>query len=200
MSFLNYLFDNLVEAVKDLKGFKFYFVVVLVFLFAITFTVKDSLTLYVKTHTDIEFRECRDTPGLTDALSKMEHSNSNVKGYAVYLYQPKNNAIYKRLVITDDQIVKATPSMQGVYLKDEPTINMRLREDSYYLMTHDEAIKHIDTQILDDLNLTPTLFFALKSNGTVIGEINLKLDHRPTPAELDQILRALTPMLYSYVV
>lgn len=200
MSFLNYLFDNLVEAIKDLKGFKFYFVVVLVFIFSVTYTVKDSLTLYIKTHTNIEFRECRDQQGLQTAMTKFEASNPLCKGYTVYLFQPKNNSIYKKLVVSDDSVILHTPLMQGVYLKDEPTINIRLNEDSYYLLTHDEAIKHIDTQVLADLNLTPVLFYALKVNNVIVGEINLNLDHMPTPAELDKMLKDLSPMLYSYVI
>lgn len=197
---MNYLFDNLVQIIKDLRGFKFYFVTLLLFILIATYTIRDSLTLYVKTHTSIEFRECRDIPGVTTAMAAIEKRNPLIKGYSIYLFQPKNNAIYKRLVLTDDPIVKGATSMQGIYLRDEPTVNIHLEQDSYYLITRDEALKHIDTQEIADLNLTPVLFYALKSNNAVIGEINLRLDHSPTPQELDKILKELSPILYNYVV
>lgn len=200
MNFLNYLFNNVVEAIKDLKGFKFYFVVLLIFLFATTYTVKDSLTLYVKTHTDIKFRECRDVGGLTTAMTDIMKHDTIVDSYSVYLYEPINNSIYKRVIVTNNVNVLHSPALQGIYLNTQPTVNRELEEHDYYLANYTEIAKHPDTQYWLNFGTATRLAYALKVNGKLVGEIWFKFRRDPTPIELDHLLRAATPLLYNYIL
>lgn len=200
MSFLNYLFDNVVEAIKDLKGFKFYFVVILVFLFATTYMCKDAITLYVKSHTDIQFRECRDAAGLSKALDIVIKEDTVTTSYIVYLYEPINNSIYKRMVVTDNLNVLHSPALQGIYLNTQPTLSKELQDHDYYLADNIEIAKHPDTQYWLSFGNETILVYALKANGKVIGEIWFKFKRSPTPLELEKVLRKTTPLLYNYIL
>lgn len=200
MTFLNYLFDNVVEAIKDLKGFKFYFVVILIFLFASTYAIREPLTLYIKSHTDLQFRECRDISGLNKAMEDIMKKDTVVDSYTVYLYEPINNSIYKREIASNDGNVLHSPTLQGIYLSTQPTTNRELDEHDYWLITPTEMAKHPDTQWFLSFGFQTNLAYTLRNNGKVIGEVWFKFKRDPTPIELDNVLHHAAPLLYNYIL
>ena len=148
----------------------------------------------------IKFRECRDVIGLNKYMSEIVSKDQVVSTYSIYLYQPINNAIYKKLVISDESIIMSSPSLQGIYLKTQPTINRELIEHSYYLADYNEFISHDDTRFWSSFSNNTRLIYGLKIENKVIGEVWIRFNKDPTPLELERVLKEISPVMYSYIL
>lgn len=190
---------SIIQALKDLTGARFYFIAVLAFLLIVGSLFKDTIDIAIKdvSFSKVEFRDTRDMKGLEVALGRIKQADSVIKSFTVYIYQPKERSYYKKLLITDDEIVKSTVALQGSYLEDQPTINT-VFETKKYLMI-DETVHNADIAFMKDLGFDNVLVYKLESK-TTIGEIHLNFYRRPTQEELNKILKQLAPLVYVYVI
>jgi hypothetical protein len=201
-SLLSSITNSIVSAFHSWSRVRFYFLTILIFLFAIGFLYKDLVATTVQTmvFNEIKFRECRDIVGLTGYMTSTSKKDTIIEAYTIYLYQPVNNSIYKRLVISNDPVVMKSPMLQGIYLNTQPTVNTELIEHDYYLANYDEFMRHPDTQFWSDFSKHTRLAYALKLNGKVIGEIWIRFKADPTPIQLENTLKDISPILYNYIL
>jgi len=190
---------ELVKALKDLAGARFYFIVTLIFLLIVGNMYKDTISVAVKdvSFSRVEFRECRDLKGLEVALQQIQKTDTLIKSFSVYIYQPKERSYYKKVILTNDDIVKSTTSLQGSYLEDQATINEAFLTKNYLLI--DNTIEGTDTQFMTELGIDHLLVYKLQYK-TVIGEIHLNLTHSPTQGELSHLVKTLSPLVHIYII
>ncbi len=196
------MFEKILEQLKDIHGVRFYFLTMLVFLLTTAYLFKQPITDYIKVErfSTIEFRECRDLLGLEKEMDRISAAYPIIIKYGVYLYQPKDNASYKRIILTNSDRVKTIPELQGRYLKDQPSINAALASQPYYLIDEFEINQKEDLYLLKDLNVHNCVYIRLKAKGVIVGEIGMSFTKRPTPVELDIIMKELSPLLHTYIM
>ncbi len=201
-TFLNAIAGRVASTLQGFSNIKFYFIVGLVFIASIAFMLKEPITLYIKSKsfTSINFRECRDVSGLEKALNEVLQRHPNCEKYTVYLYQPKDESFYKKLILTTSVIAKNSPSLQSIYLKDQPTIMEAFKTRDFYLFDKNEAMDKQDLKYLYKLNINSALFFKLMINDQAIGEIAFRFKQRPSAEELDILIKELSPLIYMYVI
>ena len=165
---------ELIKALKDLNGFRFYFIVTLIFFLVIGNVYKDTISVAVKdvTFSRVEFRECRDLKGLEVALEALSKKDSIITNFTVYIYQPKDRSYYKKVILTNDDLVKSTTSLQGSYLEDQPSINSQFAENDYVLLN--SSMRDPDTKFMRELGINHLLIYKLH-NKADIGEIYIGL-------------------------
>lgn len=190
---------EIITALKDLSGTRFYFIVTLIFFLIIGNVYKDTISVAVKevTFSRVEFRECRDLKGLEVALETLSKRDSIINNFTVYIYQPKDRSYYKKVILTNDDLVKSTLSLQGSYIEDQPTINKQFADNSYMLLN--STMDNTDTRFMRELGIDHLLIYKLH-NKTDIGEIYIGLKHQPSPQELTDLLKALSPLMYIYII
>ena|ERR1041385_731361 len=190
------------NAALHIRSIKFYFVAVLIFLLALGVVYKDSITMGVQSalFSQVKFRECRDLLGLERQFETILKADTNIDRYGVYLYQPINHSVYKKLILTNSEIAMRNPNLQGIYLKDQPTLNNELLLHDYYIVDNEELRKHADAQSMFDVSSQTRLFYALKVNGVIMGEIVVRFKHTPTPLDIDKALREISPLLFNYII
>jgi hypothetical protein len=198
----NTIFARIANTFNGWSHVKFYFITGLIFFFSLAFIYRDSITMSVQTviYNQIQFRECRDVIGLQKAFDGIIAKDTIIQSYGVYLYQPINNAFYKRVVLTNSENVMRSPSLQGIYLRDQPTLTAELKQNDYYIVDQKEAVRHPDLQYMIDISTDVRMFYALKLDGKLIGEIGVRFKHPPSTTELEQVLKDLSPLLYEYIV
>lgn len=201
ISIVNGITGRIVSTYQNFSDFKFYFVVFMISLLALGYIYKDTIDLTLRNHaySITEFRECRNISGLEKDLTGLVVSNPNVLRYNVYIYEPKNQSFYKKLVLTNSDLAKNSPSLQSIYLKDQATVNEVFKTNPYYLVDRIDMQKP-DLKYLADCNINCMLFYKLVVNGISVGEINLEFRTKPTPAELEDTVRKLSPLMYLYII
>lgn len=194
--------NGVISLVQNWSGSKFYFIALLVFLLSLGIVFREPITILVQgtIFNEIQFRECRDIVGLKKSFDTILIKDTTVSKYVVYLYQPTNKSLYKRAVLTNDEVIVTSPSLQGMYLKDQPTLNKELVDHSYYIIDRLEAAKHPDLQYIIDISADSRLFYALKVNGKIVGEIVIQFKCPPTAIETEKILKDLGPLLYNFIL
>jgi hypothetical protein len=201
VTIVNGITSRVVSTYNNFSDLKFYFTVIMAAFLALAYVYKDTIDLTLRNHAYslTEFRECRNISGLEKDLSSLLVSNPNVVRYGVYLYEPKNQSFYKKLVLTNSEIAKNSPSLQSIYLKDQPSINEVFKTNPYYLVDRVDMEKP-DLKYLADISTGCVLFYKLTVNGVTVGEINLRFINKPTPAELEDTIRKLSPLMYLYII
>lgn len=194
--------NGMTNLIQNWNGNKFYFISLLVFLLGIGIVFREPITILVQgtIFNEIQFRECRDLIGLKKGFDTILTKDTIVSKYVVYLYQPTEKSTYKRAVLTNSEVIMNAPSLQGMYLKDQPTINRELTEHSYYITNKEEALKHPDLQYLIDISDHYRLFYALKYNGKILGEIAVRFKQPPTIVQIETVLKDLSPLLRNYII
>lgn len=201
-SLINSIVTGVATTFRGVRAFRFYFIACLIFLGTIGYMYKDALNMaaQVAFFNQVKFRECRDVIGLQDAFDKIVKKDTIVDRYGLYLYQPINNAFYKKIVVTNSINVMKSPALQGMYLKDQPTLNQELHTHDYYFIDEREALSHEDLKYIAELSPKPSLFYALKVDNKIIGEIGIRFKSTPTIPQIEQVLKDLSPLLYNYVL
>lgn len=202
MSFYNALTARAVNAIHGWNHAKFYFIATLIFLFSIGFVYREVVTTTINdvVFNQIKFRDCRDILGMQKEFDSISKRNPIIYSYAVFLYQPINNAFYKKVVLTNSENIMRSPALQGQYLKDQPTINKELAEHDYYIIDKKEALTHDDLRFLLDISDDTRLVYGLKINSKVVGEIGIRFKHAPSTLELEDVMKDLSPLLYNYIL
>lgn len=195
------MINEILKTLKEITGWRFYFITILLFFTALGYGFKDSLDVLIRNYMfqNMEFREPKNKDGLEKAIIGTLLRHPEIIKYGVYLYQPKEASYYKKLILTNSVVAKSSPALQGIYLKDQPSINKVFVDKEYYIVTSKEMEKP-DLVYLKHLNNTWVLFYKLSSNGKPIGEIVLSFYSEPLPAELDLVLKELSPLIYMYII
>lgn len=196
---LNIDWVKILEQLKSLKGFRFYFIVVTIFLLILTFTFKDEISVRVKNmdFKRVEFREARDLKGLEVNLNTLIDT-SLVMDYIVYIYQPKYKSYYKKVLTTSSDLVKSIARLQGSYIEDQTTINAGLKDNNYVMLSKDESTP--DTDYLHELGMDYILVYRLGSIQEPIGEIQIVFRTKPTSEQIKVITKKLAPMIHMYIL
>lgn len=201
VAFATACFNRIVNTFKLLGNAKFYFTAFLIALVSISLIFKDTIEVGVKgkLFSSADFREARNPYALQSALDEVVKKDTNILYYDVFLYEPKNKSFYKKLIVTNSEVVKNSPALQVRYLKDQPSINAGLDVGGYYLID-DIELRKPDLKLLKDLGVVSALYYRLSSNGTSVGEIVLRFKEKPSAQELDNLLKKLSPFLYTYII
>lgn len=198
MNLLKLLTDFL-ETMKSYTGKKFYFLIVFVFIFSILYIYKEPLSEVLRfSVVKFEFRECRNEQGLKASLDRIMKDNKLVTSYAVYLYQPKDKAVYKSCVLTNNDMLQLSPSLKSLYLKDQPGLNEALRNSGYVIIQRGDS--RFNTTVLSDFNIDSVFIYKICGNDGIIGEIIFSLVRPPSAFELDKILRDISPLTRNYIL
>lgn len=201
IAFINSIVSIIVTGFRKIHGAKFYFISILIALLTLSVIYKDTIEISVKGRlfSATDFREARNPYALQTAMDELVKKDTNVMSYGVFLYEPKNQSFYKKLILTNSEIAKNSPALQSAYLKDQPSINAALDVNGYYLIDDIELAKP-DLKVLKDLGVVSALYYRLTSNGIPVGEITLRFKEKPTAHELDTLLKTLSPYLYTYII
>lgn len=193
-------FKEIIALIKDLNSTKFYVILFTFVIYMIAVSYKDVMYEEVinMRAKRLEFFECRDLKGLESKLNQVYVSNASVKSYTVYIYQPKDKAIYKTCLTTNDQLVKTSPKIYGVYLKDQPKLNKKLNESVYTIV--DENNPDCVEIPMDCLGFKFALVYRLNAGNKNIGEVVIGFKKFPEVTELDSILKELNTVTYSYII
>lgn len=188
---------KVLEQLKDIKGFRFYFLIAIMGVLIITFTFKDEISIRLKDMSlkRVEFRDVRNLKGLEVNLETI--MDSTMRGYAVYIYQPKDKSYHKRVVATNSDLVK-TPRLQGSYLEDQVTINEAFRNDDYILLDHTNPTS--DTQYIHEMGIPYLFVYRLGPANGVIGEIQIGFDEKPDNKKIKELKTKLAPLIHLYVL
>ena len=146
----------------------------------------------------LEFFECRDLKSLESSLNKLYASNESVKSYTVYIYQPKDKAIYKTCLLTNDEMIKSSPKIYGVYLKNQPKLNEYL-DKNIYIIENANNPNRVEIP-LSELDYKFALVYRLTAGDKNIGEIMIGFKKYPEVVELDNILKELNKMTYTFII
>lgn len=201
-AFFSAVINRVVSTFKMLGGAKFYVSAFFITVVALSLIFKDTIEVSVKgkLFSATDFREARNPYALQTAMEDIVKQDTNIRYYEVFLYEPKQNSFYKKLVITNSEVAKNSPALQMRYLRDQPTINAALGANGYFLIDEVDIQTKKDLKILKDLGVTDALYYRLTSDGVSVGEIALRFKHRPTALELDSLLKQLSPFLYTYII
>ncbi len=197
---MNIDFAEIIKALKELTGTRFFIVMILLTIGFFVYLFRDEMASAVQntfTEKRIEFREVRDLRGLEMALNMIKTKYS-VKNYAVYIYQPKEYAYYKKMILTDSDIIKSVTGLQGSYLDEQAYVNGILEENEYILLNEDEISD--ETAYYHSLGFNSLMIRRLKFNDAIIGEIYIIFDVRPSAELVQQISKELAPLNYVYVL
>lgn len=194
---MNINIAEIIQAFKNIRGPRFYFLTTLLFLSLLVYTFQDALVTKVKdiTFEQVEFREIRDLKGLEVALERL-YDPEIYNSYTVYIYQPKQKSFYKRMILTNSDLVKAVSKLQGSYIEDQPTINEHFKLNNYIILDHEHPKP--DTQYLHDIGFQ-YLFICKLQNYVTIGEIHVSFIKKPTEDQIIKLNRQLAPLLHMYV-
>lgn len=194
---LNIDWSKLIEQLKDVTGFRFYFLVTAALLLILTFIFKDEISIRVKNadFKRVEFKEVRDLKGLEVNLSTIK--DSTMSDYIVYIYQPKQKSYYKRVLTTSSDLVKSIMRLQGSYIEDQITINNAFKDSNYILLSKDKLTP--DTEYLHELGMNYILVYRLGGSIQPIGEIHMVFILKPTQEKIDETIKKLAPLIHMYI-
>lgn len=195
---MNIDWAQLMAQIKDIQGFRFYFIVFLIFAFATTFLFRDDISTRVRDmdFKQVEFREVRDLKGLEVNLESILDT-SMMRSYTVYIYQPRNRSYYKRVVATNSDLVKSLSRLQGGYLQDQEVINRLLINNGYVFLDKDNPIPEV--MHLHELGVPYILLYRLGRYNDVIGEIAISFNEKPSQEYINNLINKLSPLSYMYI-
>lgn len=201
-AFFSAVINRVVTTFKLLGNAKIYVIGLFITIISLSLIFKSTIEITIKgkLFSATDFRECRNPYALQTAMDNIAKQDTNITSYSVFLYEPKNQSFYKKLIITNNDVARESPSLQMRYLKDQPTINTSLDANGYFLIDPIDLSTHPDLKLLKDLGVTDVLYYRLSSNNVAVGEIELRFKHRPSPQELDTLLKTVSPFLYTYII
>lgn len=195
---MNIDWAQMLSQLKEIQGFRFYFIVFLIFALVLAFMFKDEISVQVKdmNFKQVEFREVRDLKGLEVNLESILDTTV-MTSYTVYIYQPKDRSYYKRVVITNSDLVKSLSKLQSGYLQDQEHINKALIDNQYVFL--DKDYPSPESQHLHDLGVPYILVYKLGGVNDKVGEISITFKSKPSDEYLKKLKAKLAPLTYMYI-
>lgn len=181
---------KLINALKDFKDNRFYFLTLLLFVGFIAFTFKDFIT--ETTFKPETLQKISNQKGLTATLEAIKTEHPLVVGYMFYMYQPKTEAYYKSLVSTDIPYVKENKFFQSIPLNTQKYLNYRLVEKEYVLLEYTNPEENEYTQMYA---ADYVMVYNVRVKETV-AEIIFTFNVKPTPEEMIVLLKKLRTIKY----
>jgi len=198
---VNIDFAEIIKALKELGKAQFFIILTLLvigfFVYLFQEPIMKMLEKSFAEEQRIEFREVRDLHGLEVELDSIKTKYA-LDGYAVYIYQPKDFAYYKKILLTDYDLIKSVTSLQGVYLDEQLYINDQLSEQDYVLI--DEEDINNDTEFFRAVGFKSLMIKRLMFNGKIIGEVYIIFAEKPKLETVQEIAKLLAPLNYKYVI
>ena len=184
---------KIITVLKDFKDNRFYLLIFLLFAGFLIFTFKDvikEITFIPET-----LQEVKNLKGLEITLTQLKVEHPLIVGYAFYVYQPKVEAYYKSLMITDISYVSDNDFFKSIPLNTQKYLNYRLVGKEYTLLEYvnPEERDYTQTYAADYV-----LVFNVYVKET-IGEVIFTFNVKPTQEEIEVLLRKLRVIKY-YVI
>lgn len=190
---------SIINALRNLTSARFYVTIALMFILLLGVIYKDAVTVAIKdiTFNPVEFREVKDLKGLEVSLDQINKKFDFVDSYAVYIYQPKEASYYKKVVVTNSDVVKRSVSLQGSFLEDQPTMNNMILQQDYF--TLDKGDKEEDIKFMKELGIESLFVYRLYKKKT-LGEIIFILKRKPNALELEELVKEVSPLMHMYII
>jgi len=184
---------QIITAIKDITGARFYILVLTLFLGFLVYTFKDSLKQ--NAFSPRELQTISNEKGLQATLENLKKEDPLIRGYIFFVYQPKHDSYYKRLVVTDITFVKDNKYFQAMPLNAQKYLNYLLIDKEYALLEYkdSQAADYITTY-----NSDYVLVYNVYVKET-IAEVILTFDVKPTEEEINLLVRRLRSIKY-YVI
>lgn len=184
------MLTQIINAIKDITGFRFYFLVFVLFAGFLLLTFKDEIKQLKFNPEDLQ--EISNNNGLKLTLDNLKKDDPLITGYIFFLYQPKHDSYYKRMQYTDMSFVKDNKFFEAMPLNAQKYLNYRLIEKEYTLLDyHDpEAVDYTNTY-----NSDYVLVYNVYVKET-IAEVVLTFDIKPSAAQINVLLKKLRPIKY----
>lgn len=184
------MLTQIITAIKDITGFRFYFLTILLFIGFLLVTFKDSLK-QLKFNPQ-ELQTISNKEGLNAKLEAVKQADPLATGYICFLYQPKHDAYFKALAATDLEFVKTNSYFKAMPLNAQKFLNYTLIEKEYALLeyTDPNATDYIQTYNADYI-----LVYNIYVKET-IGEVIMTFDVKPTQAQIDILVKKLRTIKY----
>jgi hypothetical protein len=187
------MFAQLLTAIKDLTGARFYFLTTLIFVAFLAMTFKDQIKQF--DFNPKELRKCSNEKGLLQKLIDIRQQHRLTTGYALFLYQPKEESYYKKLVSTDNAYLKSNEYFQAIPLNTQKYLNYLMIEREYVLLSTDDTnCKDYITEYGSDYVLVYNIYVK-----ETIGEVIFTFDVKPTQDEINALVKDLRNVKY-YVI
>lgn len=196
---MNIDWAGMLAALKEINGFRFYFIVSLIFLLSLSYLFRDEISIKVQetTFKKVEFNEIRDLKGLEVNLNTIMDTTM-MRSYTVYIYQPKDKSYYKTVAITNSDLVKTLTRLRGGYLEEQQELTTLLDTRGYGLLSHEEP--NPSTAFLHELGINYMWVQKIGPPKAVHGEILIDFKKKPTEEYLKQLRTkiSLANNLYVY--
>ena len=181
---------QILTAIKDITGFRFYFLVTVLAVGFFTYTFKDDLKQF--SFKPRELQEISNEKGLQTTLAQIKHDDPLVKGYIFFLYQPKHDSYFKKLVITDIGFVKENSYFKAMPLNAQKYLNYLLIQKEYAILDYNDPQA---TDYISTYNSDYVFVYNVYSKET-IAEVILTFDVKPTKEEIALLIKRLRPIKY----
>lgn len=184
------MLTQLITAIKDITGFRFYFLVTMIFIGFLLITFKDSLKQLSFSPQTLQV--VSNEEGLLTSLREVKQSDPFVKGYICFLYQPKQDAYFKNLAATDLEFVKTNSYFKAMPLNAQKYLNYLLIEKEYTLLEYTDS----DAQdYIHMYNSDYILVYNVYVKET-IAEVILTFDVKPSKEQIAILIKKLRPIKY----
>lgn len=193
-------FAEILRVLKELSGLRFYLVLGMFLVGFLIFLFRDELSSKIQSYSvnEVEFREVRNLKGLENSLNAIQIIHPIVNSYVVYIYQPKEKSFYKKMILTNSDIVKSITRLQGSYIDEQKYLNDALEDVSYVVISEDDYINEM--QELHFMGIKHVLIKKFVDTQNTIGEVHLFLNSKPNKEEVDLLLKDLSPLNYMYIL
>lgn len=188
------MFTQVIEAIKDITGPRFYFIALLGFFSFLAVTFKDEIKSYQ--FNPKELMTCSNEAGLVSKLVTIKAKNENIGGYIIYLYQPRTDSYYKKLVSTDIPFIKENAFYKSIPLNAQKYLNYILidRESAYVDGSEGPRAMELTNEYGAEYIYVYNIFMK-----ETIGEIIFTFKSKPTQQQLEELDKELKNSKY-YII
>ena len=187
---------DLITELNRLSNARFYFITTILVIITVGIIYKDDVSFLLDKvkYQDIEqLNRCKDINGLRSYMNNIKQKNKLIDSYNVYIYQPKNKAIYKQVVVYSELNVQGE-----IYLKDQPELTMTLSKNEYIIYSADEQTELTNT--IRSMGSKYLLVYKLESNNKIYGEIHIAMNEYPLNENRSNLLKELRTVLFKFVI
>lgn len=185
---------NALSYFKDIKGFRFYFLVVIFFAFSLIFMFKEQIITSFTTNVSRRELKLRhsDNNKIRHVIEKVYQKNKGT-AYILYLYQPEEPVI-KRIEIASTTELENEMRLNEFVLSRQEFITNGLKRNDYILLdsntaSHETAKYHR----INGIFIPYIYIYGIRdTNDNVVGEVHIWFNEEPTLEELKVITAELS--------
>lgn len=187
---------DLIRELNQLSSVRFYFVSILLVITTLGITYKEDISFMLDKikYQDIkQLNRCRDLGGLRAYMELLKNNNKFIDSYNIYIYQPKNKAIYKQVVVYSELNVQGE-----IYLKDQKELTRALSNNEYLVYSADEQTELTNT--VRSMGSKYLMVYKLESNNKIYGEVHIGMSEYPLNKHRENMLNKLRTVLYKFII